>query len=284
MPNQSQAEAALADQTNILPFAKLRIVHATLAMAFFIAYADQNGVGVALPTIGKDLSAEDTIAWAGTSSLIANTVFQVLYGRLSDIFGRKNIYLSTIALLAVGEFLCATAQSAPALYVFRGLTGIATGGINSLTMAIVSDVVTLQKRGYYQGILGSFLGLGNIVGPFLSAAFIQHNSWRDFFFLIGPLAVVSGALSIFLLPPSPAKGNAWEKIKLIDWWGLLAGSIVTIFVLIPISGGGSYFPWASPMVISMLAVSGVAGIAFLLIEWRVARLPLMPRQSLGSSI
>ena len=282
MVNQSQAEAALTDQTNILPFAKLRIVYGTLALAFFIAYADQNGVGVALPTIGKDLNAEDTIAWAGTSSLIANTVFQVLYGRLSDIFGRKNIYLSTIALLAVGEFLCATAQSASALYVFRGLTGIATGGINSLTMAIVSDVVTLQKRGYYQGILGGFLGLGNIVGPFLSAAFIQHASWRDFFFLIGSLAVLSGGLSFFLLPPNKAKGNAREKTKLIDWWGLLAGSIATILVLIPISGGGSYFPWTSPMVVSMLAVSGIAVIVFLFVEWKVARLPLMPRKSLDS--
>ncbi|KAJ5211962.1 uncharacterized protein N7498_003608 [Penicillium cinerascens] len=222
------------DQTNLLPRTQLLVVFSTLATAFLIAYADQNGVGVALPTIARDLNARDTISWAGTSSMIANTVFQVLYGRLSDIFGRKKVYLSAVLLLAIADILCATAQTAWAFYLFRGMAGVATGGINSLTMMIVSDIVTLQERGRYQGILGSCIGLGNTIG------------------------------------------NGLAKAKLIDIWGLLSGSIAIICTLIPISGGGSYFPWNSTLVIAMLSVGGVATIAFILVEWKVAKLPMVP--------
>ncbi|KOS38702.1 hypothetical protein ACN38_g10471 [Penicillium nordicum] len=264
------------DQTNLLPRTQLLVVFGTLAIAFLIAYADQNGVGVALPTIARELNARDTISWAGTSSMIANTVFQVLYGRLSDIFGRKKVYLSAVLLLAIADILCATAQTAWAFYLFRGIAGIATGGINSLTMMIVSDIVTLQERGRYQGILGSCIGLGNTIGPFLSSAFAQHATWRGFFYLISPLMLLCAVGSFFLLPSSMPKGNGLARAKLIDIWGLVSGSIAIICILIPISGGGSYFAWNSTLVISMLAVGGVATVAFILVEWKVAKLPMVP--------
>lgn len=276
---QAKDEALLHDQTNLLPRTQLLIVFSTMASAFLVAYADQNGIAVALPTMAQHLNAADTIAWAGTSSMIANTVFQVLYGRLSDIFGRKVIYLSAVALLALGDILCATAVNAPMLYVARGLTGIAMGGVNSLTMIIVSDIVSLQERGQYQGILGSCIGLGNTIGPFLSAGFLQSSktSWRGFFFMIAPLMVCSGIASFFLLPATPMpKGQTLQKARLIDWWGLLTGTVAIILLLIPVSGGGSYFPWNSPFVISTLLIAGVAIVAFLLIEWKVSKLPMVP--------
>lgn len=276
---QAKNEALLHDQTNLLPRKQLLIVFATMASAFLVAYADQNGIAVALPTMAKDLNAADTIAWAGTSSMIANTLFQVLYGRLSDIFGRKVIYLSAVALLAVGDILCATAVNATMLYIARGLAGVAIGGVNSLTMMIVSDIVSLQDRGRYQGILGSCIGLGNTIGPFMSAGFTQSSktSWRGFFFLIAPLMVCSGIASFFLLPPTPMpKGEALQKARLVDWWGLLTGTVAIVFLLIPVSGGGSYFPWNSALVISMLSVAGVAIMAFLLVEWKVSKLPMVP--------
>lgn len=86
---QDVAEAAIFDQTNILPKKHMLVVFGALAASLFISFVDQNGIGVALPTIGKNLHAEATISWAGTSALIANTIFQVLYGRLSDLFGKQ---------------------------------------------------------------------------------------------------------------------------------------------------------------------------------------------------
>lgn len=147
--HQKSKEPELKDQTNFLPRGQLITVFCGLSFSLLISFIDQNAIGVALPTIGKDLNALDTITWAGTSSLIANTVFQVLYGRLSDIFGRKNVFLTALGLLAIGDLLCGFAQTATQFYVFRGLAGIGNGGIAALAMMIVSDVVTLEDRGKY---------------------------------------------------------------------------------------------------------------------------------------
>jgi Major Facilitator Superfamily len=135
--------------TNILPKAKLLVVFAGLAFALLVAFIDQNSIGIALPTIGADLHAATTISWAGTSSLIANTVIQVLYGHLSDILGRKVVFLSSIGLLALGGILCGFSRTASQLYAFRGIAGVGTGGIIALAMMIVSDIVTLENRGKY---------------------------------------------------------------------------------------------------------------------------------------
>jgi len=134
-------------ETNILPKGKLVIVFCGLAFALLISFIDQNSIGIALPTIGEDLNAATTIAWAGTSSLIANTVFQVLYGRLSDIVGRKVVFLSAVGLLVIGDLLCGFAKTGPQLYAFRGISGVGNGGITAMTMMIVSDIVSLEDRG-----------------------------------------------------------------------------------------------------------------------------------------
>jgi len=134
-------------ESNILPTPKLLAVFSGLAFALLISFIDQNSIGIALPTIGQELNASSTIAWAGTSSLIANTIFQVLYGRISDVLGRKVVFLSAVGLLAVGDILCGFAKTGPQLYVFRGISGIGNGGITALAMMIVSDIVTLENRG-----------------------------------------------------------------------------------------------------------------------------------------
>ncbi|KAE8138310.1 major facilitator superfamily domain-containing protein [Aspergillus pseudotamarii] len=276
MNRQQAAEKALHDQTNLLPIGQLLMVFAGLAVSLLITFVDQNGISVTLPTIAKDLHAENTISWAGTSSLIANTMFTVLYGRLSDIFGRKIVYLSALALLCIADLLCGLSQDAPMFYVFRGLAGVAGGGISSLTNIIVSDIVTLEQRGKYQGILGASLGLGNVIGPFLAAAFIMKATWRAFFWLLAPLSVCSMVVGYFLMPDNTRKASFRKNLGRIDYYGVIASSIGVIFLLIPISGGGSYFQWDSAMVISMLVIGGCSLIIFFFIEWKVATLPMLP--------
>lgn len=276
MNRQRAAEKALHDQTNILPFGQLMVVFSGLATSLLITFVDQNGISVTLPTIARDLEAQNTISWAGTSSLIANTMFTVLYGRLSDIFGRKIVYISALILLCIADLLCGLAVNPAMFYIFRGLAGVAGGGVGSLTMIIVSDVVTLEKRGRYQGILGASLGLGNIIGPFIAAAFIMRSTWRGFFWMISPLAACSAVVGYFLIPNNAQRDGFRGNIRRIDWYGVVASSIGIIFILIPISGGGSYFPWDSPMVISMLVIGGCSFIVFGFIEWKVASLPMLP--------
>jgi MFS family permease len=105
--------------TATLPRAKLIVVICALAFALLISFIDQNSIGVALPTIGKDLNSATTISWAGTSGLIAHAVFIVLHGRISDIVGRKVVFLSAVGLLALGDLLCGFAKTGPQLYAFR---------------------------------------------------------------------------------------------------------------------------------------------------------------------
>ena len=235
----SAAELALHEQTNLLPRGKLVLVLLTLSVTLLVTFIDQNGISVALPTIAADIHAQDTMSWAGTASLVGNTTFQMLYGRLSDLFGRKAVYLGAVALLALADLGCGLVQGPAAFYVCRGLAGVGGGGITNLSMIIVSDVVTLEQRGRYQGIIGAMVGLGNVAGPFLAAAFISsaHN-WRGFFYLLAPLIALAGILAFVLLPPTSNGRPPWrENLRKIDYWGLLTSSSAVILLLIPISGG-----------------------------------------------
>lgn len=279
MPDQKAAEKALHDQTNLLPKAQLLTVFGILSLSLLITFIDQNGISVALPTIADELDAEATISWAGTSSLIANTVFSVLYGRLSDLFGRKAMFIGAAGLLAVADLLCGLSQNSSMFYVFRAFAGVAGGGITNLTMILVSDIVTLEERGIYQGILGAWVGLGNVLGPFLAAAFITKSTWRGYFYLLAPLAAMCGATALWLLPSNAPKDNFRQTVKKIDVLGVFTSSVGIIFLLIPISGGGAYFPWNSPLVIGFLTIGALAFVMFVLIEWKVAQLPMMPSES-----
>ncbi|KAI1133024.1 putative MFS transporter [Nemania abortiva] len=273
---QREAERSLHDQHNLLPKKQVIIALFSLAIPLLIAFIDQNGIGVTLPTIARDLHAEGTISWAGTTSLIANAAFQMLYGRLSDIFGRKVVYLAAIGCLAIAALLCGFAQNSIMFYVFRGIAGIGGGGLNNLSMIIVSDVVTLEERGYYQGIIGSFIGLGNVIGPFLAAAFIARASWRAFFWTTAPLAAALGVVSFYTLPSTPLTQGLKENVRKIDYGGVLLSTTSIIFLLVPISGGGAYFPWTSPMVVSMLVLGAVCLSLFIVWEWKIAKLPMIP--------
>ena len=274
---QDEAEAALHDQTQLLAKKELMFVFCIMSLALLVCFIDQNGIGVLLPSIARDLHAQSSITWAGTSALIANTVFQVLYGRLSDLFGRKNIMLSALVLLSLSDLGCGLSVNSTMLYIFRGLAGIANGGITSLSMMIVSDVVTLQERGKYQGILGAMVGTGNAIGPLIAASFAIHLTWRGLFYLLAPLIMFTVVASWRWLPTNMPKLDLKETIAKIDWLGLLTGTAAVILILIPTSQGGhAGTPWDSPEVIAMFTIGGICFIAFLFIEWKYAELPMVP--------
>jgi MFS family permease len=127
----------------------------------------------------------------------------------------------------------------------RGLAGVAGGGITALSMIIVSDIVTLERRGKYQGILGSMVGIGNLVGPLLAAGFAEKSSWRSLFYLLCPLLAICCGICAWLLPNSSPAGSFKESAKKIDYLGVFTASCGLILLLVPLSGGGSYFDWNS---------------------------------------
>lgn len=191
--------------------------------------------------------------------------------------------LSALVLLSLSDLVVGLAPNATVLYIFRGLAGVANGGIVSLTNMIVSDIVTLQQRGKYQGILGSMIGVGNAVGPLVAAAFAEHSTWRGLFYLLAPLVLCAAGLSAWVLPNNMPKVEFRKTLKKVDYWGLLTGTAAIILILIPVSEGGHEVPWASPQIIAMLTVGSVCALLFIFVEWKVAKLPMMPRESSSSN-
>ncbi|CCH45462.1 putative transporter [Wickerhamomyces ciferrii] len=272
----------LADShDNILPFHKVIVVFLALASSLFLSFIDQSGLTISLPFIAKELNAQETISWAGTSSLIGQTTFMILFGRFSDIFSRKYVIILSILILALADLSCGFATKSYQFYIFRSFAGIGNGGIMSLSMMITSDIISLEQRGVYQGIMGSFVGLGNIAGPFLSSGFININlenlkCWRYFYYLIAPLLIIDAVLLWVFVPFTHHKQDFTKQLKQIDSWGFLSSSVSIIFFLIPISGGGSTFNWSSPLVISFFIISFISLIVFIIIELNFAKLPMIP--------
>lgn len=273
---------------NILLKRDLIICFSALSGSLFVSFCDQSSVTIALPIIAKDLNAANSINWAGTASLLANTVCQVLYGRLSDIYGRKSVLLISIIILFVANLLCGFAESGPEFYVFRALAGIGAGGVQSLTMVIASDSVTLKERGKFQGILGTSVGLGNVVGPLVMGSLVERSTWRNFYRIFpGIIALMFVIVIIFVKdkPKTEAKSILSNKQKLmkIDYGGLFLSCAGLTLVLVPLSGGGSTFPWDSTLVIVMFVVGGVCLVMFTIYELRVPELPMIPLKAMKNA-
>lgn len=270
------ADMVASSHENLLSRGKLVIVFMSMAIGLFLSFVDQTGITIALPYIGEELNSRDTISWAGISSLISNTMFMVLFGRFSDIFSRKYVLITCMLVLGVFDIACGFAQTAAQFFVFRAFCGIGAGGITSLSMVIVSDIITLEQRGKFQGILGSFVGLGNICGPFIAAGFIKKHTWRMFYCFLGPVVICSTSIVILLVPYTRPDISIKEKIQNLDYLGFLFSSIAIIFLLIPASGGGSTYEWNSSLVISFFVIGVLSFFCFLYVERKVAVLPMIP--------
>ncbi|WWC94377.1 hypothetical protein V866_001219 [Kwoniella sp. B9012] len=272
----------LTDQTTRLPKSKLLLLFLGLQIALFLSFIDSTSVSTILPIVGADLNATSSITWAGTAFLVANTSFQVITSRLSDCFGRKIVLLGSLFLFALGDLLAGFATNKVWLYCARAVAGIGGGGINSLSMIIMSDVVTLRERGQYQSLLGIGIALGSGVGPFLGAILAERVRWSWAFWIIAPLSALTMVLIQFTVPLKPVSGDLKEKLRSMDWIGSVLSLTMTVTILVPLSGGGSTFAWNSPIVIALFVVGGLAITGFILVETYVAKFPLFPGRLLSN--
>lgn len=148
--DNSDAES-VGGQRNTMSPKRLMVAISALSICLLVSFMDQTSVSTATPAIAEDLDTGPSTSWVGASFLIASTAFQLINGRLSDIFGRKNLLLICLALMGLGDLACGFAQTAEQLFGFRSVAGVGGGGINSIVMIIVSDITTLENRGTYQG-------------------------------------------------------------------------------------------------------------------------------------
>ncbi|KAM0464473.1 hypothetical protein ACHAPV_002299 [Trichoderma viride] len=181
--------------------------------------------------------------------------------------------------MGVANLLCGLSTTPVELFAARALAGFGAGAINALVQIAIADITTLEQRGYYFGIMGVAVALGNGLGPVIGGLLTQAVGWRWAFWFVCPLCVVAISYLVSVWPvsrPVSSEYQIWDKLKLVDWAGALASLFGIALLLIPISQGGSTQSWSSPTTIAMLIAGGVLLGVFLAIEFRFAKLPLLP--------
>ena len=243
-------------------------------MTMLLPVLDQTIVATALPTIASNLGGEAHISWVATSYLLTTTITAPLYGKISDLIGRKMIYQLAIVIFLVGSIFAGIASSMSELIIFRAVQGLGAGGLMSLSFAIVGDVISPRERGRYQGYFSSVTLLGTVLGPLLGGLFTQDLSWRWIFYINVPLGI--GALIVtgrkLVLPLRPRRNR-------FDLPGAVLMAITVSALLVAVSTGGNTFAWGSGQIIGLFLVTVVGLIALIVREAR-AREPLFPARVL----
>ncbi|KAJ6104387.1 hypothetical protein N7523_010707 [Penicillium sp. IBT 18751x] len=243
-----------------------------------LALMDQTTLASSLSIIGNALGASDQTSWISGGYFVTSTCFQLLYGKLSDIWSRKLVLFVGLGIFFIGSLAASLAQNATQLIVFRALTGVGGGGLMTVAQTIVSDIVPLRERGKYQGILGAVVAIANGIGPVIGGALasISQDSWRWIFRLNLPLTVVTMLAVFFFMPLRKVEGDWKLKLKAIDFVGALLALGGTSVLLLGLNWGGGEYQWDSVHVIATLAVGFTISVAFVVWQWKGARVPLVP--------
>lgn len=252
-----------------------RLVGVLLCMfTIVLAILDQNIVSSAIVPIVRDLDpvhGVEHVAWLVAAFALASTVVLPLYGRLTDAFGAKPVWLSAIGVFLLGSVLCGAAQSMGQLIAFRAVQGIGAGGLMSVTMVVLANLAEPgTDRGKSAGIGGLFAGVGMAIGPFIGGLFADHGNWRGIFYINVPLGlvVIAGGLFAIRIP------RVTRRTDLDLPGAALAGAFAAGLLLI-CEWGGQRYPWTSPTILALIAATLVS---LALFGWResVAAHPVLP--------
>jgi EmrB/QacA subfamily drug resistance transporter len=249
---------------------QIQVVFIGLMAGMLLASLDQTIVATALPTIVGDLGGLSELSWVVTAYILFSTISVPLYGKISDLYGRKRIFQSAIVIFLAGSVLSGIAQNMSQLIAFRALQGIGGGGLIATTQAIIGDLVSPRERGKYQGYLGAVFAFSSVVGPLAGGFFTDHLSWRWVFYINVPVGVAALAITSVVLD------LPFRRIEhRIDYLGsaLIMGAAGSLIVMT--EWGGNQYPWGSPTIVGLAVVGVVMLVAFFAVERRVEE-PLIP--------
>lgn len=268
-----RAEAQIPAQAQPARFSRSEIVSilSGLMLAMFLASLDQTIVATSLSTMARDLQGWALMSWVVSAYLVASTVTTPIYGRLSDIYGRRPVLLTSIALFVGASVLCALSQTMLQLIGARVLQGIGGGGLRAVSQAAVADIIPPRERGRYQGYFSSVMAISNVLGPVLGGFFADYLSWHWIFWINVPL----GVIAIIMCDRNMRRLARPRRRGRIDWLGAALIVAATTPVLLGLSNVETAGGWGRPAVAVPL-LGGVALTVLLLIWEREARAPMIP--------
>ena len=279
MPQAKQTrteKAKEAASSGVMNHRQIMLVLAGLMSGMFLAALDQSIVGTAMRTIADDLDGLALQAWATTAYLITATISTPIYGKLGDIFGRRPLFMIAISIFVIGSVTSGFAQTMYELAAYRGLQGLGAGGLFSLALTIVADIVSPKERAKYQGYFLAVFGTSSVIGPLVGGlfagidSFLWIDGWRWVFLINLPIGIASLIMVVTFLHvphfPRPQK---------IDWWGAVT-VIMGVVPLLIIAEQGRDWGWSSPIAIAYYTTSGIGIVAFIFVERAMGDAALIP--------
>ncbi|WP_244937883.1 MDR family MFS transporter [Acidipropionibacterium jensenii] len=276
-PTGEHREGALMSQRQIM------LVVVALMTAMFLSSLDQTIVSTAIRTIGDDLHGLDKQAWVTTAYLITSTIMTPIYGKLSDIFGRRPLFLVAITLFVIGSFASAFSTSMLMLAAFRAFQGIGAGGLMSLPLAIMGDMLAPRERAKYQGYFLAVFGISTVIGPLIGGVFsdaheiLWVSGWRWVFLVNVPVGIIAITM-VFLFLHLPQFDSG--RRPRIDWWGATAVVLALVPMLL-VAEQGREWGWTSVGSIACYIVAVVGLVSFIVIEHAVGEDAILPLRLFG---
>ena len=245
---------------------EIRLVIFGLMLAMGLAALDQTIVAPALPTMGRVFDDIENLSWIVTAYLLTATTVTPLYGKLSDVYGRRAMMLIGIGIFVLGSIACALAPTMTMLILARGLQGLGGGGLMSLVHTIIADIVTPRERGRYQGYFSTVFGLAAVGGPIVGGVFVEHLHWSLIFWINVPLGIAAFLMTWTALKRLPVH----ERQHQLDILGAALMTAAAVLFLLALTWGGTRYPWLSAPIIGLIAASALLWAAF---GWRIATAP-----------
>ncbi|CEQ38765.1 SPOSA6832_00235 [Sporobolomyces salmonicolor] len=243
----------------------------------FLSALDGTIVATTLSVIGSEFRVSQSISWLGTSYLMSQTAFQPLYGKASDLAGRKAATLFASVIFLLGSLACGLSRTYPQLIAARAFAGIGGGGLTTsslLSSIVTSDLVPLRKRGVYQGLGNVVYAGGAAIGGPLGGWLGDSIGWRWAFLIQVPICVIHFAIVFWKVNIPSGPGSTVEKLKRIDYLGSVTLVSSVALLLIGLSLGGNEKPWSAPLVWGSIAGGLVVLLLFLVVETKIARDPI----------
>ena len=257
-PALAKAPPAKPAEAKPLTHAEVRSVVIGMMLGMFLGALDQTIVATALPTIGRAFNDVENLSWVVTAYLLTATAVTPLYGKLSDIHGRRVVMMTGIFLFIAGSVVCAMATNMTMLILGRVLQGSGGGGLISLAQTVFADLVSPRERGRYQGYIGAVFASSSIGGPVLGGVLSDHLHWSLIFWINLPLGFLALAMTnraLLRLPFRPRKHR-------LDILGAALMIAAAIALLLALNWGGTRYPWLSWPIFALAALSAALWMAF----------------------